>query len=432
MLFYFTLYGMKLWLLPLLVFCIRPGSIYAQEDSVPAIKSAIKANRIITYHNIINNSIIKNLSFSLSDSTEENWQDAFYSIELVRYRSRWADRKVKEAIESADIRSVSFQRALLELLYANYLKVFIKEVKGLLYKVKGVKNEAMCIGYLKASGVMIDNKMIHAIIPINEKDSVILQQLRYHIKNKNERPGRDRLAAIFKKSFLPGNTLLISIQRKDRNYPGIALVRDKEGNFAHDAKGNILFVAQLARSISNLPGYISYGNTPQGIFRMNGFDISKSLAIGPTTNIQLMMPYETSIQYFLKDSTITDPVWTEELYKRLLPGKLQSYLPLFETYYASKAGRTEIIAHGTTIDPAWYKGQPYYPNTPTVGCLCAGEIWSEQDGRRIKSDQQRLVDILKTTGGADGYCIVIEIDDSTKPVSIEEIIPYLELSSKVK
>ena len=159
---------------------------------------------------------------------------------------------------------------------------------------------------------------------------------------------------------------------------------------------------------------------------MNGFDVSKSMAIGPTTNIQLMIPYETSPRVFLNDPVVGDSVWTEELYKKLLPEALKDYLPLYESFYASKAGRTEIIAHGTTVNTEYYKGLPFYPHTPTEGCLCTKEIWSTTDGKRLESDQQKLVNIIKAAGGANGYCVVIEIDDLQKPVSINDILPYLK------
>ena len=94
------------------------------------------------------------------------------------------------------------------------------------------------------------------------------------------------------------------------------------------------------------------------------------------------------------------------------------------------AGRTEIIAHGTTVNPEYYTNQPYYPLTPTQGCLATKETWSTLDGKRIESDQQKLVNAVKVAGGADGYCIVIEIDDQQKPVGIEEILPYL--NQKIK
>ena len=150
--------------------------------------------------------------------------------------------------------------------------------------------------------------------------------------------------------------------------------------------------------------------------------LSKVLSL----HIQLMMPYETSPNYFLNDPAITDTVWTEDLYKKLIPKNLKDYLPLYESFYASKAGRTEIIAHGTTVNPDYYISQPYYPLTPTEGCLCSKELWSSVDGKRIESDQQKLVNALKAAGGASGYCIVIEIDDQQKPLTPNEILPFLK------
>jgi hypothetical protein len=94
---------------------------------------------------------------------------------------------------------------------------------------------------------------------------------------------------------------------------------------------------------------------------------------------------------------------------------------------AGKIGRNEIIAHGTTVDPEWYAQQPFYPLTPTQGCLCTKEIWSAVNGLRLQSDQIKLVNAIKKAGGANGYCLLIEIDDQQKPVSLKEIIQRLKL-----
>jgi hypothetical protein len=58
--------------------------------------------------------------------------------------------------------------------------------------------------------------------------------------------------------------------------------------------------------------------------------------------------------------------------------------------------------------------------------LATKEIWSNVDGKRMETDQQKLVDALKKAGGANGYCIVIEIDDQQKPVSMDEILSLLK------
>ena len=424
-----------------IMLCVITCNAAAQNDTIPIVKNTIKANRIKTYNNIINNSITKNLNLPLTDSTEENWEDAFYAMELINYKQPWVIEKIKIAFDGVGERSDGFKRALLELCYTNFKNNFAANAAVLLQKTENAKIFAMCAEYLFQSNEKKNylKKIFSGLSSKNQifkKDvlsSTIISQLTYPIielENNNNPKNKIPFKILFDKNMLEGNIVLYSIQRKNRNYPGIVIVRDSAGNFITDSSGKIFSVQQLARSITNLPGYLTNGNTPQGTFRMNGFDVSRSNAIGPTENIQLMMPFETSPQYFLKDSTITDTAWTIGLYQQLLPKKLQNYQPLFSTYYASAIGRTEIIAHGTTVDPEYYKGQTYYPYTPTQGCLCTKEIWSDKDGKRIISDQQKLVAAVKKAGGANGYLIVIEIDDQQKPVSINEILPYLKTKNK--
>ena len=400
----------------------QPVDVFYSKD--------IKAeNRSRLYKNLVNNAITKNLSYPLSDSTEENWMDAFDAMELIRYKSPWAESRIHTAFDGVEKRSVYFQRALLELLYANYPLTFLKEVELLINTLENDKVFAMCAEYLQASTNKALKKNIAARASMKlaaDSSNAILKQLNYRLnemtKNKSVPPLKDILHQV----FFANTTVVFSFQRINRDYPGISIIRDSAGNFLKDEYGDIFSVPQLARSINNLPGYLSNGNTPQGIFRMKGFDVSKSNFIGPTKNIQLTMPAETSLQHFMNDSTITDSVWTEGWYKKLLPPSWTNYFPIYETYYAGKAGRTEIIAHGSTVDPGYYKGQPYYPLTPTLGCLCTKEIWNEEDGKRTASDQQKLVDALQKAGGANGYYVLIELNDEQRPVTISDILSLLK------
>lgn len=410
----------------------------AQTDTVPVFKGAVKVTRQKTYNNIVKYSIIKNLSLPITDSTEENWEDAFYAMELINYKQPWVIEKINKAFDAAENRSAGFQRALMELVYTNYKNNFVAAATSLFKKTGSAKVFAMCAEYLLRADKSKNNiEKISSVVynkKLNDFDNEemaanIQMELLWPVMQLAEKESykvKLNLAALLNINFLKKNIVVFSFQRKNRNFPGIVIVRDANGNFITDEAGNVFAVPQLARSLTNLPGYLTNGNTPQGIFRMHSFDVSKSAAIGPTENIQLTMPFETSVQHFLKDSSIVDTVWTPRLYERLLPEALKKYRPLFGTYYASAIGRTEIIAHGTTVDPAYYKGQSYYPFTPTQGCLCTKEIWGDVNGKRVISDQQKLVGAVKKAGGADGYLIVIEIDDQQKPVSIDDILPYLK------
>jgi hypothetical protein len=404
-----------------------------QDNSIPIFKGALKANRTKMYDHIVGSSITQNLSLPLADSTEADWQDAFYGVALINYKQPWINEKINTAFKYKD-GSDEFKRSLLEMLYATSNKNFTVQAMQVLQQTSNAKVFAMCGEYLlmcnsinKTNLSLIKKNAAKLLNDSDTKSQVIINSFTKSLEQAlNKSKKYIAPVALFSKNYLKGNVVLFSLQRRNRNYPGIVLVRDTGGSFITTGDKHVFFVPQLARSISNLPGYLTNGNTPQGIFRIYGFAVSKSPALGPTENLQLTMPFETSLQHFLKDSTITDTAWTEQQYKKLLPPGLQNKNELMQTYYASQAGRTEIIAHGTTVDPEYYKGQTYYPHTPTAGCLCAKEIWSEITGKRMISDQQKLVDAVKKAGGADGYLIVIEIDDQQKPVSVDEILPYLK------
>jgi hypothetical protein len=400
----------------------------AQTDSIPVFKGAVKASREITYSNIVKNIITQNLYLPLTDSTEENWEDAMYAMEVLNYKPFWISESISNAFDGIEKRSAGFQRALFECCYAMYPDTFTAPVGRLLSVTNNSKIFALCTEYLyqakktTAQKIQTNTRMFRFGL---EQDSILNPLVRSKWKVP-EKIKQDALKEISNKNFLAHNVVLFSFQRKNRNYPGIVVVRDTAGNFILTDSNTVFAVPQLARSVSNLPFYLTNGNTPQGIFRMFGFAVSKSMAIGPTTNIQLTMPLETTPRFFLKDSGITDTVWSEALLQKILPASWLLFTPAYESYYASKAGRTEIISHGTTVDPEMYKGMSYYPYTPTQGCLCTKELWSEKDGKRTVSDQQQLVNAVKKAGGADGYIVVIEIDEQQRPVTIHDILPYIK------
>ena len=395
-----------------------------------------KAAREKIHDRMIKNTINKNLSYPLNDSTEEKWEEAFDAIELMLYKTPFSEQKINYAFNNIETRSIDFQRSLIEMVYSVYPTIFKNQVHQLFGNATDPKLFAMCAEYLledKNDPDLINN--LSNIINEKFADQALvdptLYMLQLHvaeIKNNNQSISKKNIKRILSKDFIPGKIIMYSIQRKNRDYPGLVIVRNANGNFITDSIGEMINIPQLARSITNLPSYISNGNTPQGIFLMNGFGVSMSSFIGPSANVQLSMPVETSIKKFLGDSSITDSVWTTEYYSRLIPHDLQNYSPLYYSYYSGQVGRTEIIAHGTTIDPDYYLSQPWYPLTPSQGCLCTKEIWN---GKRIESDQQKLVNALLQAGGANGYCVVIELDDKQSAVTLNDVLPLLTIDKNV-
>lgn len=397
-------------------------------------KGTLKSNRDKLYRNLVNYTITKNLSAPLTDSTEENWQDAFAGIALINYKSPWIDGRIKLAVDDVQNHSISFQRALLELSYSNYKNEFYQPVKLLLLQTDNAKLFAMCAAYILQSSHGKEDANFLSVKTkqqlLKDNNNPILHQLLFRLDNYGKMLQVPDLKALLQKNYLPGQVLLFSFQRKNRDYPGLVMVRDRNGNFIKDSTGEYFSVPQLARSVSNLPAYLTNGNTPQGIFRMKGYDVSRAGFIGPTVNVQLTMPFEKSPRHFYSDSSIADTTWNLSYYRNLLPTAFKDYFPLYESYYAGKAGRTEIIIHGTTVNPEYYLHQPYYPLTPTQGCLTSKEIWNGKTGQRSESDQQKLINTMIKAGGAEGYCIVIDIDDKEKPVMLADILPFLNKANQ--
>jgi hypothetical protein len=239
-----------------------------------------------------------------------------------------------------------------------------------------------------------------------------------------------------------GQKVIYSFQRWHRDYPGLAIVQDADGHFVRDGQGRLQVFEQLARSGPDLPYFITNGSTPQGIYSIQGTEVSRTNFIGPTPNLQLLLPFEGSWdRYFLlpqAGQTLTQPqhhrpptdtstrdslpsIDSLRLYEELLPAAWRDYAPMKEAWSAGQIGRTEIIAHGTTIDPEYFKDKPFYPLTPTMGCLCAKELWNPTTGHLLVSEQFNLVSAFLSTPGNKGYLFVINLDDQRKPVSRDEL-----------
>ena len=389
------------------------------------------AQRDSFYHRLTRTAILGSLGEPLNDSTEDQWEGAFDAMEIIRYQNPYVKPRLEVAFDSLQARTPDFQRALLELVYTNFPKSFQTRVSQFIQHATLPKLFAMCAEYLvRQHPDPAYKRSLNALMQARFKDSCqtspilisLSGRLQPHSTPQQPLSKAQLLQKVFSPDFMPRQIVMYSFQRKDRDYPGLVLVRKADGSFVRDSLGQIFSVPQLARSITNLPGYLTNGNTPQGIFKMYGFGVSQSNFIGPTVNVQLGMPVELGVGKFFEDSLTTDTVWTLKKYESLLPKSLQDYAPFYESYYAGLAGRTEIIAHGTTIDPSYYRGTPYYPLTPTDGCLCTREIWN---GIRLQSDQQQLVNALLQAGGASGYCIVLQLDDQKAPVRLKELLPYL-------
>jgi hypothetical protein len=392
---------------------------------------ASKERRTEFYQNFLNNYIRKELALPLADSTEDDWSDPFWGMELLQYRTPYTQDRISKVWEHMEERSPRFRQAFLELIYTNYPGLFRAQVAQLLRSTPDVRLFALCAEYLmKDPGDTADRRLIRQEIALRMDTSMdaTIDLLRRHLNHEGVPTLTPPMDDLFSPSFLPGCILVYSIQRSNRDYPGLLIIRQGDGRFLKNPDSTYFAVPQLARSITGLPDYLHDGNTPQGIYLMNGIGRSQSRFLGPTPDIQLQMPYETPPARFLKDESITDTAWSEDLYKRLLPPDWAADFAIYGSFYAGQVGRREVIAHGTTIDPNYYKGSVWFPQTPSLGCLCASELWDDH-GKRIFSDQQKIIDALAQTDGNDGYLVVVDLDDRAAPVRLNDVYGAMQAAA---
>lgn len=212
----------------------------------------------------------------------------------------------------------------------------------------------------------------------------------------------------------PGFPVLVSLQRPGRQQMGLALVRAADGHFVRDASGQLFTSPQLALARSGLPGTITNGNTPQGLFTITGAGLATNPNIGPTPYLHSKLPVEaTPAEFEHADAAPAD--WSLATYNSFLPPSWHGWAPFQEAWLAGRAGRDELIVHGTTINPAYYAGTSYFPGTPQQGCMISGETWDPATGRLLASGQLTLAQAYAAAGTRQdlaGYLIVVELPGS--------------------
>jgi len=395
--------------------------LFTACGDLPKSERTTKANRKIFWENLTKGTITLSLHSPLHKATESQWMGAFWGMGLTNYRPSAADSALSKAWKEAPIHSSAFQRALLELSYQLYPWQFTEEIWQLANTTHDSRNLAMAIYALRQAG---ENPKLNNILKHNTQLQnspqirwLLLEEERQAMKRPDIKP----LFTLAKKYKSP---ILFLFLRKNRDYPGLLLIQNSDGSFVQE-DDRLWFITVLARSLSNLPGTITNGNTPQGLFSAQGISFSDNVFIGPTPTFITGLPFELSPAVFFHDTTITER-WSRQLYHDFLPPEWKNYLPIYEAWYAGEAGRAEIIIHGTTINPEYYRGTPYYPMTPSLGCMTTYERWGSFTGKRKVSAQQKLIDaLLKLPDEHFGYLLLIEIDDKNEPIKLSEIAQHI-------
>lgn len=404
----------------------------AQDRDSVYCSAATGAAQQKLYQNISRNIIQKKLKDSLSHSSSEAWADAFEAILLINQKSAWIDQKIGEAVSKSDQMPIPFQKKLLELLQGQRRYGYRDAMERKWGSMTDSSLVAMTAWYLYCSDSSRQSFITSAFRqhPLYDGSKPVMKIVDEHMHaEKDIAKLQPIITAIVSPGYLRGQTLLFCLLPQNRDQPGLLFIRDSSGAWLTDEGRQFSHIKVLARSLSNMPGIFRLGNTPQGLYRMDGYGKSLSNMIGPSDNVQLTMPYEYQAGHFYMDNTLANNDWGMERYKNLLPAPANGYGPLYESFYAGQDGRTEIIIHGHTTDPLWYRDAEYWPMIPSNGCLTTQESWNAANGRRLHSSQQALINLINRAGGPKGYLIVMEIPFKGKALQLTDIMEYFKAAN---
>ena len=339
-------------------------------------------------------------------------------------------------------KSPAYQRGLLSAAHTLYAKDVAPLMPDLLPKIKTPREFAIgAYTLLRASDTQPQRAWLFDLMRENFPDwanEPRLQALnrRLTVDPADDLLRRPPLVDLLTAPIMAGYPVVFSFQRRDRERMGLALVRGADGRFVRNADGSYFNIAQLAMARTNLPGTITNGNTPQGLFVIKGTGTATNRWIGPTPYLESMLPVEAPVAVFNQPQLRDVPQeanedarfaasrreWNEAQYTRFLPPSWRDYFPMKEAFLAGHAGRDEILAHGNTVNSAYYRGENFFPSAPSAGCLVAMEYWSKDDGTLVHSDQLALVKAFVSGGSDVGYLVVVEIDDHPRPVVLADVI----------
>jgi hypothetical protein len=244
-------------------------------------------------------------------------------------------------------------------------------------------------------------------------------------------------------TIAPGQPQMYVFCRPDRATLCQAVLKDGNGQFVQQSgvqqNGQLWSVPLLLRSLHGLSWVFTRGETPQGIYRIQGTvpqpDTDYFRAFGQFPLVNLFVPFEPGVREFVpgRKGTLTGNLTA---YQALLPPSWRGYFPIQETYWAGKAGRSAFRIHGSGEAPSFFSNNRRYVAStgwnPTIGCLSALELYDDT-GQVQQADMPKILDALTAIGGKQftGYLIVVDLPgNSNTPISLAEIESAMQAQSK--
>lgn len=415
--------GMFFWTM-----AIQPAS--AQQDNISGIRTDfVKKERREKFDKYLNeNTIAATFSSELNTESEDDFESSCLSATQFLIRNDYVRSGLNKMIAGYNGLSFSTKRAMLAAIYSLYPTEYKSAIQVISDTETNPKLLAIATVYLYRlqPDFAFQRKSTQNLNRIPGGDTLpVLMELRKYVSShaSQQHMKTPNLIDLFQWQKDRKIKTVYSFQRWNRDYAGLAVIQLEDGRFARDKNGELLVFKQLARAATNLPYFLTNGNTPQGIFSINGTDVSRNLLIGPTPNIQTLLPFERDKSFWFMGYDSSETPFNN--YLKLFPTSWRNYVPIMETFYAGKCGRSEIIMHGTTIESKYFKNEHFYPLAPTDGCLCANESWNADSGTLVQSDQLGLANTFNRTPQRRGLLYVINLSNDNRPVTIVDIEPYI-------
>src|SRR5579871_6259012 len=248
----------------------------------------------------------KTFSLPLDSNTEYKYETACDAISQFLFVNDAVKKGFSKLFSGYDALEYDTRKSLLEAVYAVYPKEYMQHVQGVEEKETDPLLFSMAVVYLFRNDTSADYSN-YLKIRMTEKfpgyDTVpVLHELQQFLSYHSSliRKKTPDIISLFKYQKKTAQKIVYSFQRWNRDYPGLAIIQNADGSFVKDANGKLLVFEQLARSGSDLPYFIRNGSTPQGIYSITGTDVSHNNYIGPTPNIQLVMPFESKWEKYFR------------------------------------------------------------------------------------------------------------------------------------
>jgi hypothetical protein len=363
--------------------------------------------------------------YPLTEQNERQWRKVLWATAVVEPQADYVDRTIAELLDLTPRRLNSVQKRIVELALQVGTQLYLSnpdqhpQITRQLIRTVETSNEpkwvGMALSALLKQGATPRQKIgwrdrVIRRFPNWRNDPHLLLTL-HDMSSKPQPPLKDLLNW----TIAPGEMQLYVLCPPGRTAVCQTLLKDRSGQFVQE-QGRLWSVPLLARSLHGLPAVFSHGQSPQGLYRIEGTvpqpDTEFFRAYGLFPLVELFVPLEPGVKAFLPNQKGTLRGGLPG-YQALLPPSWRNYLPIQESFWAGRAGRTLFRIHGTGEATNFFTNTARFPNTvgwnPAIGCLSALEQY-DAAGRLIQADMPRVLASLASVGGKDftGYLIVVE------------------------